>query len=109
MVTADCFIDDIKKAFAEVHRILVDHGIFIIAFLDRNTPLGTHYEKRKHSSTSYKNANFHSASEIKSLLQEARFKIMVQRQTIFTLDNILQEVRNGNGEGVFAVMKAKKI
>jgi len=59
MVTADCFLDEIAKSFLEVYRILVNHGLFIIAFLDRNTPLGLLYEKNKQTSTSYKNASFH--------------------------------------------------
>jgi len=109
MVTADCFLDEIAKSFLEVYRILVNHGLFIIAFLDRNTPLGLLYEKNKQTSTSYKNASFHSATEIVNLLKEAGFKIIAQRQTIFTLDNVRQEIKEGTGAGVFAVIKAKKV
>jgi len=109
MVTADCFLDDIAKSFSQIHRILVDHGIFIIAFLDRNTPLGSFYEKNKHNSNSYKNANFRSTTEIIRLLKGASFNIIAQRQTIFTLENIRQEIKEGSGEGVFAVIKAKKM
>ena len=65
MVTADCFLNDIVKAFSEIHRILNDHGIFLIAFLDRATPLGKLYEQKKLTSASYKDATFHSAQEIK--------------------------------------------
>jgi SAM-dependent methyltransferase len=45
MVTVDCFLDEVSKAFSEVRRILVNDGIFIIAFLDKATPLSQLYEK----------------------------------------------------------------
>ena len=47
MVTTICFVDDIKKAFAEVKRILKPGGIFIIGLVDKNSPLGKTYEKLK--------------------------------------------------------------
>lgn len=109
MVTVDCFLDDVPKAFSEVHRILVNSGTFIIAFLDKATPLGHLYEKNKHTHKSYQHANFHTSAEIMSLLKTAGFEIVVMRQTIYSLDNTPQEIKNGVGEGVFAVIKAKKI
>lgn len=108
MVTVDCFLSDILKAFYEVRRILENNGVFIIAFLDRATPLGKLYEKNKYLHRSYKNANFHSAEEIINLLKQVGFEIHDSKQTIYSLDNIYQEPKNGVGEGVFAVIKAKK-
>lgn len=108
MVTVDCFLENVSKAFLEVQRVLVGSGIFVIAFLDRATILGELYEKNKHLDNSYKDANFHSAKEISKLLEEAGFKIQDMRQTIYTLDNKIQEIKNGTGEGLFAVIKAKK-
>lgn len=109
MVTVDCFLDDVPKAFSEVHRILVNSGVFIIAFLDKATPLGQLYEQNKHQHKSYQNANFHTSAEIVSFLNTAGFEIVDKRQTIFSLENMLQEIKDGVGEGVFAVIKAKKI
>ncbi|MGI6766283.1 MAG: class I SAM-dependent methyltransferase [Lentihominibacter sp.] len=108
MVTVDSFLDDVLKAFSEVRRILVNNGIFIIAFLDKVTPLGKKYEQNKHLHKSYKNANFHSAEEIAELLECADFKILDRKQTIYSLENKVQEIKNGTGEGVFAVIKAQK-
>lgn len=99
MVTVDCFLSDVEKAFSEVWRILENNGIFVIAFLDRATPLGGLYERHKHKHRSYRHAHFHTAGEI---------EIMEKRQTIYSLENKLQEIKKGVGEGVFAVMKAKK-
>jgi SAM-dependent methyltransferase len=109
MVTVDCFLDDVSKAFSEARRILVDDGFLIIAFLDKATPLGMMYEKNKHLHESYKNANFHSAIEVSKLLEDAGFSLEERNQTIFSLDNQPQEIKSGNGEGLFAVIKAKKL
>lgn len=108
MVTVDCFVDDVSKAFSEARRILVDNGALIVAFLDKATPLGKIYEKNKHLYKSYKDADFHSANEIVKLLEAAGFKITDSRQTVFSLENKSQEIRDGTGEGLFAVIKAKK-
>ena len=109
MVTVDCFLNDVLKAFSEVRRILVNSGVFIIAFLDRATPLGQLYEQNKHLHKSYKDANFHSAEEISKLLEKAGFEIQDRKQTIYSLDNKFQETKDGVGEGFFAVIKATRI
>lgn len=108
MVTVDCFLKDVSKAFSEVHRILVNDGIFIIAFLDKATLLGQLYEKNKHMHKSYKNANFHSSEEMSELLNKAGFEILKRKQTIYTLENKYQKSKTGFGEGLFAVIKAKR-
>lgn len=109
MVTVDCFLQDIAQAFREVWRILSDDGCFIIAFIDRDTPLGVIYEQSKHSDDIYRHANFHSAAEMAAFLRDTGFEVQEKRQTVYTFENIYHEVRDGSGEGVFAVIKAKKV
>lgn len=108
MVTVDCFLTDVLQAFKEAHRILSDGGSFIVAFIDRETPLGQVYVGKKESNEFYQQASFHSAAEIKALLEEAGFSVTEKRQTIFTLENKPQDIRDGTGTGVFAVIKAIK-
>jgi SAM-dependent methyltransferase len=108
MVTVDCFLKDVVLAFKEVRRILSAGGFFIVAFIDRATTLGEKYELKKVSNEFYRHANFHSAEEMIHFLQEAGFEIIEKRQTIFSLENINQDIRDGVGEGVFAVIKVKK-
>ncbi|HCP14729.1 MAG TPA: SAM-dependent methyltransferase [Peptococcaceae bacterium] len=109
MVTVDCFLQDVLKSFQEIRRILRAGGSFIIAFIDKATPLGRIYEAHKATSLFYRNARFHTSEEIGELLKTAGFKAEEARQTIFTLENHPQEIRDGTGEGVFAVIKAIRI
>ncbi|MEN3005434.1 class I SAM-dependent methyltransferase [Dehalobacterium formicoaceticum] len=109
MVTVDCFLEDVLQAFKEVWRILSKDGFFIIAFIDRETPLGMIYNQNKQYDNFYKYANFHSSEEIIKLLERIGFEIQEKKQTIYTLENIIQEVKDNVGNGVFAVIKAKKV
>lgn len=109
MVTVDCFLNDILQAFKEVCRILSSDGHFIIAFIDKETPLGRIYDQNKHTNRFYKDAIFRSAQEIKKLLITTGFCVADERQTVFSLDNKSQDIKEGCGEGVFAVIKAKKL
>ena len=107
MVTVDCFLQDIAQAFREVRRILSEDGCFIIAFIDRETPLGILYEQNKHRDDVYKHADFHSSDAMAAFLHEAGFDVQARRQTVFSFENVLHDVRDGCGEGVFAVIRAK--
>lgn len=109
MVTVDCFLERIETAFNEIKRILRDEGVFVIAFIDKATPLGKKYEKNKGSSKYYASAHFHTAGEIEDYLNKSGFKIIQAKQTVFSLENTVQSVMDGLGEGVFAVIKAKKM
>lgn len=108
MVTVDCFFTDILQALKEAYRVLTKEGFLIVAFIDKNTPLGQIYEEKKASNIFYKNARFHSDSEIENLLKMANFEIIDKRQTVFNLENIIQEIKPDVGEGVFAIVKAIK-
>ena len=107
-ITVDCFLSDIRLAYAEAYRVLKTGGSFVVAFLDAATPLGKQYEAFKENSDYYRGATFHTAAEIRALLEGAGFVCVEARQTVFTLDNVPQTVKNGHGEGVFAVIQAKK-
>lgn len=81
-------------------------GYFIIAFIDKETLFGAIYNQNKQFDNFYKYANFHSAEEIIKLLERIGFEI--KKQTTYTLENIIQEVKDNLGNGVFAVIKAIK-
>ena len=108
LVTVDCFLPDLPRAFREVWRILAPGGIFIVAFIDRDTYLGEFYEQKKKEDSFYQDASFHSAGEMKTYLDAGGFEVVGERQTLFVFENIEQESEPGVGRGGFAVLKAKK-
>ena len=111
MVTVICFFDDVPRAFSEALRILKPGGSLVVAFLDRDTPIGKVYDANKHDSAFYQEATFYSAAEVKTMLEEGGFVSTKFIQTIFKDPremNELDPVKEGSGEGVFCVAKADK-
>jgi SAM-dependent methyltransferase len=109
MVTAICFVDDIAGSFREVHRILKKNGVFVIGFVDKNSPVGKIYQKHKDQSLFYKDADFFSTEEVLDYLSGNGFQTSEIWQTVFgTLDSIreVQPQKPGYGEGSFVVIKA---
>lgn len=110
MVTTICFVDDPQKTFQEIHRILKPEGHIIIAFVDKESPVGKEYQQNKEKSRFYKEATFFSTREICELLGDNGFKTEQICQTIFAKPHEISEieqVRDGFGEGSFVVIKAK--
>src|SRR5512139_3792898 len=83
MVTTVCFLDDRDLAFHEAHRVLRPGGAFVIGFVDRDSPLGREYLKRKDRSAFYKEATFYSVADIVAHLETAGFGEFEFRQTLF--------------------------
>ncbi len=111
IVTTICFVDNVLQSFKEAHRILKKNGIFIIGFVDKNSPVGKIYLKNKNQSVFYKYADFYSTQEVYDFLFETGFIIEKTLQTVFGMLDTIKEVqipRNGYGEGSFVVIKAVK-
>jgi ubiquinone/menaquinone biosynthesis C-methylase UbiE len=111
MVTTICFVDDVVQSFHEAHRILKKKGIFIIGFVDRNSPVGKIYLKDKDNNVFYKDAVFYNTEEVYRYLAETNFKIETTLQTVFGMLDTIKEIqmpRNGYGKGSFVVIKAVK-
>jgi len=110
MVTTVCFLNDIPKAFAEVHRILKPEGSFIIGLIDRNSELGKKYEQQKNANKFYRNAHFHSTDEITKLLSGSCFGNFSYWQTIIhPEENQIEQPQPGFGKGSFVIIKSIKI
>lgn len=108
MITVDCFLNDVEKAFNEINRILTADGVAIIVSLNRETTLGKIYNENKNNDEIYKWAEFHSAEEIIEMLAKCGFNIKDIYQTVSGFENKYYEVQNGYGEGIFTVFKAVK-
>ncbi|MCW8812012.1 MAG: methyltransferase domain-containing protein [Ignavibacteriaceae bacterium] len=111
MVTTICFVDDVRKSFSEVKRILKPGGSFIIGLVDKNSPLGKIYEKLKEQNKFYRFATFYATDEIIMLLKENGFSNIETVQTVFgNLQKIheVQKFKEGYGEGGFVVVNAVK-
>lgn len=111
MVTTICFLDDVGKAFQEAHRVIKPNSSLVVAFIDKNSPLGKIYEKQKQNNIFYKDATFYSVNDVSSFLQQAGFSDFTYVQTVF--QNLkdsqeLQPVKEGYGEGSFVVIKGNK-
>lgn len=109
MITVDCFLEDLGKTLEEAYRVLSTGGFIVIGFIDKATPLGKVYESKKAHNEFYSHANFHSGVEITEALEKAEFEIKRKGQTIFSLENELQESRPGLGQGLFGVVLGEKI
>ena len=110
MVTTICFVDDPLQAFREIWRILKPGGFVLVAFVDRETPLGRSYLERKERSRFYAPATFYSAAEILALLRKAGFGECRAVQTLFgdSLEAMSGGIREGTGEGAFVVIRCRK-
>lgn len=106
MVTVLSFLRDPEQALSEVRRILTNEGAFVLAFLDRATPLGRVYDARKEENPFYRGVRFFTAHEVDALLHDTGFTVVERAQTVYTKENKAHDVREGNGEGVFAVLRA---
>ena len=112
MVTTVCFLDDVEKAFHEVNRVLKDQGVFLLAFVDKDSQRGEIYLKHKHENIFYRDAVFYSTNELHKILLNTGFNLDSICQTVFgKLENIkkVQNIVSGHGRGGFVVLKALKI
>ncbi len=111
MVTTICFVDDIDKSFEEAKRVLADDGHLIIAFVDRDSPLGKFYEAHKAKSRFYKEATFYSKKDIFKLLKSHGFVLKRCNEALFgeSLEALRCKIHDGCKKGgAFLSLVARK-
>jgi SAM-dependent methyltransferase len=109
LVTTICFVDDAGRCFQEVRRVLKDGGVFVVGFVDKDSPLGLVYQEHKEQNPFYREATFYSTGQVLSLLRRGRFDQPQVIQTVFgrlgDIDTV-QDFKSGCGEGGFVVIRA---
>lgn len=110
-VTTVCFLDSLHQAFNEVFRILKPAGSIVIGFIEKESPLGRIYQRRKAESRFYRDATFHTVGEIIQNLENSGFIDFAFVQTLMSEQEgieVVQPVFEGYGDGAFVVVRAEK-
>lgn len=110
-VTTICFVDDVGRSLAEIHRVLAPGGALLVGMIDRESPLGQAYEDKKEGHPFYHAAHFHTAAEVVRSMRAAGFDDFAFRQTLFhPLDEVdeREPVETGYGEGAFVAIRGDK-
>ena len=111
MVTTLCFVDDPAKSVREMLRVLRPGGCAVVAFVDRQSPLGQDYKCKRQSSAFYRNAHLFATSEVSELLAQNGFTELDYCQTLFMHPVTMRApdpVRAGFGAGSFVVIRGRK-
>ena len=111
IVTTICFLENPLQALEEIKRILKPGGHIVIGIIDRNSPPGKDYERKKMIRTFYKYANFHSSDQVLNWLTSLGFGHLIVHQTVFKSPgqiDVAESFKEGHGKGAFVAIAAKK-
>jgi SAM-dependent methyltransferase len=111
MVTTLSFVNDPAASLLEVRRVLRPRGSVVVAIIDRDSPLGQSYERRRATSTFYQGARFLTPGEVTALLSQAGFSRLAYRQTLFSDPDHMaapDPVTAGYGDGAFVVIRGQR-
>lgn len=109
LVATLSFLQSPQQMLSEARRVLKPGGKLVIGFIDRESELGRDYQARQADNVFYREATFHSAGEVETLLHDAGFAIEAWGQTLSrSLAEIseIEPLRPGHGECGFVVVAA---
>jgi SAM-dependent methyltransferase len=112
LIVTICFVDDVKKAFSEINRIINIGGRLITGFVPINSNWGEFYEKKKKEGHKfYKYARFFSYEEVLNIYKKYGFYIEDVISTLLSppLTSLSMEIRKGyNPSAGFIIIGGKK-
>lgn len=89
------FLANPSNAFREGHRVLEPDGKLIICFIQKESPWGKFYRKKKAEGHDfYKHARFYSTAEVERLLEESKFRKTEAISTLFQKPGSVQKIED---------------
>jgi len=78
-----CFVDDPEKVFSEAKRVLKQNGRLIVGIINRESPWGQLYMKKKAEDHSiYKHANFYTVDDVVTMIEKTGMEIKAYSSTL---------------------------
>lgn len=111
MVAVLAFVDEPGQVMAEARRVLRADGKLVVALLDPSSPVAKGSDLVAGQGPFARAAQLRSAVQVHELIEQAGFRLQDARQTIFDpIEQIAHppRVREGAGEGLFAVLQARR-
>jgi SAM-dependent methyltransferase len=76
LVTVICFLEDPVLAFRELHRILIQRGFLVVAFIEREGQIHRNYLQERGKGRFLSRARFYSSDEVQALLRSSGFRVI---------------------------------
>ncbi|MDD5264532.1 MAG: class I SAM-dependent methyltransferase [Candidatus Bipolaricaulis sp.] len=113
LITTVCFLSDLPRAFAEVHRVLQPDGAVVVAFIPRDSRFGCLYRDSADSDAFFSHAQLRSTDEVIEGLTEAGFRVDRVLQTLTgdpaTADARVEVPSSGCDRGSFVVVRGRRV
>jgi SAM-dependent methyltransferase len=111
LITTVCFLSDLRRAFAEVRRVLERDGDVVVAFIPRDSRFGRLYRENADGDAFFSHAQLRSTDEVIEALAETGFRVDRILQTLTgdpaTADTRVEVPSSGCDRGSFVVVRGR--